>query len=258
MLESGRETILAVSIVATLLFGFFILFIILIVISFQKRRVLAEMQRREEESRVQLELSRKANEVREQTLHYVARELHDGVSQLLGVALLYLQPGDSKKDNTASEKVRGILLQALSETRAVSKGLHAGLVSEGHIQDAMREQLDQLQQAGSFETHLHCTIKDWSWDFDKQLLLFRIFQELIQNAIKHSKATTLNVTLIGAGDYTQLIVEDNGVGFNTGEVRLGMGIKNLKERADMLQLTMSVDSEAGRGTRIRFVSEMQG
>lgn len=255
MLESGRDIILAVSIVATVLFGFFVLLIILVVVSVQKKKLRLEMLRREDEVRHQLEVSRKAGEVREQTLHYVARELHDGVSQLLGVAMLYLNHGTERNDLPQAERVRGVLQQALNETRAISKGLQAGLVSEGHIQEAMRQQLEQLQNAGSFRTELECTLKNWSWDFDRQLLLYRIFQEMLQNAIKHSKATRLHVSLIGSGDYTQLVFQDNGIGFDTAAAQGGMGMDNLKERAAILDCRLQIESTAGKGTRIVLVSD---
>jgi signal transduction histidine kinase len=72
--------------------------------------------------------------------------------------------------------------------------------------------------------------------------MFRIVQELINNSIKHSKATTIRISLTEFDNVLSLYYFDNGIGFNINEVQLGSGIKNIKERVEIFDGTLEIES----------------
>jgi signal transduction histidine kinase len=86
-----------------------------------------------------------------------------------------------------------------------------------------------------------------------ELSLFRTVQELVANAIKHAEATKLNIQLTQHEDNLNIIVEDNGIGFDRstiGKTKTGMGLTNIEKRIEHLEGTFTVDSVLGKGTSI--------
>ncbi len=80
------------------------------------------------------------------------------------------------------------------------------------------------------------------------LALFRMAQELITNAVRHSSATSVFVQIIDHGRSILLMVEDDGKGFDPSEENVGLGLRNIRSRAELLDGTVEIDSSPGNGT----------
>lgn len=83
-------------------------------------------------------------------------------------------------------------------------------------------------------------------------VVFRILQELIQNAVKHAKATEINVTVLQEGNYLLFMVEDNGIGFDKNLTRTGQGIQSLEERLQSIHSALFIESSLEKGSIFRF------
>ena len=105
-------------------------------------------------------------------------------------------------------------------------------------------------------TKLHLNI-DGSKDLEKmtihqKTLLYRILQETVTNAFKHANCSSISLLITAFNDYINIIVEDNGIGFDTNKQSEGIGLKNIRERIKDLNSYLTIDSSPGRGTVLQF------
>ncbi len=88
---------------------------------------------------------------------------------------------------------------------------------------------------------------------EAHVALYRLAQESVNNILKHSDATEFTIDLQYGNDHLTLRVQDNGVGFDTSQVTGGMGLSNLRERAEAINAQLDIISAPGKGTTIRVV-----
>ena len=87
-------------------------------------------------------------------------------------------------------------------------------------------------------------------------MLFRIVQEGIQNALKHSRATVLNVEILITNENLNIVIADNGIGFNTDK-NAGMGLSNMAQRTELLRGTIHMDTKPDGGTSLHIIVPKQ-
>jgi signal transduction histidine kinase len=224
------------------------------------RRRLAETQLRAHESRLRasydriLDLGRRLLNAQEAERARIARELHDDACQQLTVLALDLElvahVGDDRRKRTE------VAAHALNRThdvieslRALSHRLHpANLRFVGLVPalEALRREASTAEISVAFSHENVPAVLP----HDLTLCLFRVTQEAVQNAVKHSGAREVSVNLAGAGETLTLIVEDNGVGFDVEAVRSGLGLISMAERVEQESGTLRVRSTRGAGTRL--------
>lgn len=195
--------------------------------------------------------------MQEQTLKNIAYDLHDNVGQLLSLTTITLSAIDLADQTAAAEKIgiaEDLTRRSIAEIKTLSKLFHGeDLVNKGLLA-AIQFELEMLKRSGKFEvrlssSHLHPT------DIDNSVktILFRIFQECINNIIQHAHASQIVVTLKSDGNSLSLSIVDNGVGFilnNLTSDQKGMGLNTIKKRAAMLNGNASISSRLGEGTQI--------
>ena len=173
----------------------------------------------------------------------LSRDLHDGIVQEL-LALKF-----EMKANDIDESIVNKLENASDEIRNISHQLmpyslkELGLVAA--IDDACQKLCNQSNMVYSFN-HVLSTER---LSFKIEISLYRIFQELLNNIIKHSKATQVNVQLIERNGFVNLIVEDNGIGFSsTTNLTKGIGLENIKSRVNLINGKLNFESTEKDGT----------
>ncbi len=182
----------------------------------------------------------------------IARELHDGLSQLIVSAKLHVDAIDAPEDekvflNTAAN----LLNESLEEIRNISHDLMPGALLRLGLQKAMLESVEQLSGNTKIQIHTDLNLnKDPSEDIG--LALFRIYQECLSNMIKYSGATHITIRLFEDRSGIILNMEDDGKGFDTRlvEASKGIGWDNIRFRVDLFKGSFEVKSSEGQGTRI--------
>lgn len=185
----------------------------------------------------------------------IARDLHDGVGQSLvalkiNLGLLFRRPGDEQL-RRGTEKTVKMVDGAIAEIRSVIGNLKPAELKRDGLSNSIRALCGKLEPLGGVQFHCNITDAMPEWAETEELNIYRIVQECLTNIIKHSEATEADVNLLALSDKIFLIsVIDNGRGFDMQSVNSGFGLTNIRERADMLNAKMVVDSAEGQGTRV--------
>ena len=120
---------------------------------------------------------------------------------------------------------------------------------------AIKELCERLQLAANVPVVFHEGDQAPNLSHGTQLMIFRVAQELINNAVKHANASAIHVTVAGT-DKFELIVEDNGMGFDVESVRqhsnqrTGLGLFNIENRARVLNATLQIEASKKKGSKI--------
>lgn len=188
----------------------------------------------------------------------IAMELHDGILNNIYAVRLNLEFSNRKNDEDTILKRKHFIkeLQGVeSEIRAVSHDLsRSAQFIQGKDFAAMLEFMVTTQK-NNFETEFDISIdKGIDWDAvpnTHKINIYRIIQEALQNVNKYAKASHAQVEVKTEGRHLTVIVQDNGVGFDTRKAAAGIGIKNLKKRSEALNGLLEIDSEEGKGSSVK-------
>lgn len=186
------------------------------------------------------------NEIQQETLTHIGRELHDNIGQLLSLAKLNF--GSIKPEKLAEG--RDILSQAIQEVRGLSKQLNLDWVESIGINEFITQQLDRIDSTGFCETSLVADFELMDLPKDQKLVLIRVIQESLNNAIKHASPDKIQITIHENGKGKQILITDNGKGFDTTQSSNGSGMFNLKQRMETIGGEFKLTSAVGKGTEI--------
>ncbi|MEP1984943.1 MAG: ATP-binding protein, partial [Maribacter dokdonensis] len=129
----------------------------------------------------------------------------------------------------------------------------SGLIAKQGLLQAVKQMAEKVSIASGLNILVHDHGLDNRLENSIELMLFRIIQELITNAIKHAEATEMNIHITNHGETLNILVEDNGKGMLVNAIQAdssGMGLKSIDKRINHLHGTMDVESELGKGTVI--------
>lgn len=187
----------------------------------------------------------------------IAQELHDDVSQrlaLFAIELDQLAPGNSPSDADTRERARALGAKARSlstEVHEIAYELHPAILDQLGLVPALRQFADQLSSRHGIPIGVAET--EWPADVprDVALVLYRVIQEALQNAMKHSWASEVRVALRGAPGGVSLTVSDSGRGFDPAVLGArGLGLAGMKERLRLVGGQLCIDSAVPGGTVI--------
>jgi len=231
------------------------IFIIVYVSYYNKRKARHFEEKEALRKNFELELLRSQFEVQEHTMETIAANLHDNIGQLLSLTSMTLssvkaEGAQEGKITTAGELVH----RAIQELRQLSKMMSGKELIRKNLGHAIAVELDWLQKGTDYEVlftdHTSRSIPEHA---DKELILFRLFQEIISNIIRHAEATRITIVLDQSATVLSLLVKDNGKGFIPEEkiaANEGMGLFNISKRAKMMDGTFNIHSVTGVGTDI--------
>ena len=242
---------------ALLLVGFIVTTLLL----YQRRQHRQEQQLGRMKDLYEQELLKSQLEIQEATFKTIAQELHDNIGQVLSVVKLSLSILPLEKEHEAYEPVqnsRQMLNKVIADMADLTKSLHTDRIAQIGLVEAIRFDLDSLRRTGLLKVEFSVTGEEFFFSEQKAIFLFRMFQEMLNNILKHSKATTINVAVIySMDDKFVLKVADNGVGFDPGKKQAnansssGIGLKSMRNRASLIGAEIFIESQPGVGTTIK-------
>ena len=202
-------------------------------------------------------------EAQEAERQRVARELHDGVNQLLVSTKFRLHTVEEKASRLPAEvrdtvaRCRELLAQALEECRRIAYNLRPPDLDDLGLSAALHNFCNAFRSRTRIDVEFDCGTVVGRLPPAVEPHLFRIVQEALANVEKHARASRVRISLLARRRGVELEVEDNGCGFDPDEVRIptnespsGLGLPNMRERATILGGTCEIKSRRGQGTTI--------
>ncbi len=184
----------------------------------------------------------------------LSRELHDGIGALLmNIKARFQLLLKSSEDKEALEPTALLIDKTYDEVRRVSHNLMPNSLQMLGLKGAIE---DLAYTNSHANLHIETQIKGMENELDKNksLILFRIIQELITNAIKHSKGNNILIQLIKQDQLLSLSVDDNGLGFDANQFNEnGLGLSNIKSRVKYLRGELDIDSTLGEGSSFNIL-----
>jgi len=245
---------------------FIFIFIVLITLLLYayKQRVKSMMQR-DELHALALEKEKQNSKIstltallegQEQERGRLARDLHDGLGGLLSGTKLQLSSLDSHQSENIEEGISKSITQiddAVEELRRVAHNLMPDLLMKYGLEAAIREFAARMSNS-TLDIHTEFINYSNSVSEEKQLIIYRIIQELVNNAVKHADTSEIIIQISEEENVLHLTVEDNGRGFDPAvlDVRKTAGFHNIESRVQFLKGTMTITSELNIGTSIEL------
>ena len=185
----------------------------------------------------------------------ISRDLHDQVGSMLSALKFKFTSALKNSDEKGMKGLDQMIDSTVEEVRRISHDLDNVSLSSFGLNVALTQlcnDLDQLSDELSVNYHTHGLKK--SLDPQSERELYKICQEILNNMLKHSKATKINLDITFREDAFSLTLEDNGVGFDPSiaEAKKGLGLKSIQERAKTLGAQMYVDSSTKGGSSFQL------
>ncbi|HVY75428.1 MAG TPA: sensor histidine kinase [Puia sp.] len=235
-------------------------FILVMAFMYQRKRVKQERELAILKERYEQEMLRSQLEIQEHTMKNIAQELHDNIGQTLSVIKLWMSIVPIEKSHPASEGIENskeMLHKVIREMADLTKSLHTDRISDIGLKEAIGFDIASLKRTGLLKIDYEVVGEEFHFPEEKSIFLFRMYQEMMNNILKHSKASEVNISIVYSDDYTfVLTIQDNGVGFNTQQKKesvagsSGLGLKSMRNRASLIGANLSILSEPGNGTTI--------
>jgi hypothetical protein len=231
-------------------------FLIVYVLSYNRRKKKHQEETMLMQKNYETELLKTQMEVQEQTLKTVAYDLHDNIGQLLSLTTITLSSinlNDSEKTAGKIALIEDLTLRSIKEVKALSRLLHGEEIVSRGLKSAIEFELEWLKRSDKFRIIFDHNMPVYNIDSAKETILFRLFQEIINNIIQHAKATEININLETTTDSLRLTISDDGIGFNVDEIlnrKAGMGLHNIMKRSAMINGTASIISTPLKGATI--------
>jgi two-component system NarL family sensor kinase len=250
--------IVATIVIALILVGFIVTLFLL----YQKKKLVQEKEMQHLRAAFEKELLQTKLEIQEDVLKNISMEIHDNIGQIMlltnvNISILQTMPLPDGAPELIKE-TKLMLSKATEDISQLSRSLNSDRITEIGVFSAITYELKLMSQKKLFQTEV---INEHDNDGkqlrkETQLLVFRMFQEMCNNIIKHAKASLVTVSIVEEKNGICLSVKDNGVGFefkpSNGEQSSynGVGLRSLQSRANLFRGSITIDSILHEGTAI--------
>ena len=250
-----QQDILITIIIATIFFVLLGAFLLVLLFLFLRRQRKNQKEKEEMKNRFEQTMLKTQIEIQDQTLAYIASEIHDNIGQILFLAKI--NNNQITKDNVEAqiELIDELLGKAFSDLREISHTLKNNRFHQIGLSESIRQLLHNIERTGKYSTKFESIPSD---EIDglihgNDIILFRIIQEIINNILKHAAANHINVSITKENNDIAVLIEDNGIGFDLAIIKhekQGIGLHNIYTRAKMINSTVEIMSTIDVGTTI--------
>lgn len=241
--ENDKVLLIIFSIILLVPLSMVVLFVV-----FNNRKNKLIQQQLMDKKKFETELAETQIEIREETLRNISWELHDNIGQLVTLAKIQLQ--NSQNDPDKLKESTKILGDALRELRALSKSINPESLKNMNLLEAVNNEIERFDRMNFIHSDFQITGNPFEIPQKEEIIIFRILQEFFTNTIRHSRATELNVNIIYKSNELEIHTKDNGVGFDPTDNFKGIGLRNMKTRAQLINAKITLNSTKDQGTEL--------
>ena len=220
--------------------------------------VAADITERKRAEEMLSTMSRRLIEAQEEERAWIARELHDDFNQRVAMVSVNLEclerdlSGSEVQAKSYTEEIKEQIKELGTDIQALSHRLHSSKLDYLGLVSACKGFCTELSARPNVEIEFHSENIPPNLPKEMSLCLFRVLQEALQNAVKHSGVRSFRVSLDATSDEVKLSVSDSGSGFDFNQAisGQGLGLTSMKERLKLVDGQLSIDSKPGQGTTI--------
>lgn len=259
----GKTELLITIILFNIFFLFFIVAVMVYIRKYKQRKkeYLNEIEVKNEIHK--RELLATQLEIQQATMQQIGRELHDNIGQKLTLVSLYTQQllYENKVPEVSEriDQVSQIINQSLQDLRSLSKTLTDDNINQKEIVTLIQEEVDNTNAFKKCHVDFKHNFQQLDLGFVHKNVLLRITQEFIQNSIKHSQCRNIFISLnTSEKSLWELNIHDDGIGFDRSSITSnGIGLTNMKNRAEIIGAQFSLESEKNKGTTLNIILKRQ-
>ena len=205
------------------------------------------------------EMLNSKSEIQEETLQHIADEIHDNFNPTLSVINLNLAkvlPGMKDPAKEVLTDTKGLVKQLMLEMKSLSRTLNTDQISKTGITRTLEVYLDRLRKTGFYGIHFTTEGEPYKLPPNKEIILFRMCQEALNNVVKHAEAKNIYVRIIYGIKAYVIEIKDDGTGFDPGSLNDASqrpdstGLRSLRNRALAVDAELLIDSQPAKGTII--------
>lgn len=255
MLKASTEFVIIFIIISVLLIIILTMIIAMIIFKYQQKQNIH--QKKIEALKISYEnsLLQSQLEIQEQTFQNIAREIHDNIGQKLTLAKLHLNTLRYDKMDEIALRVNDsvdMISEAINDLSDISRSMNSELILSNGLIKALEFEAAQLKKSGRYKISFSATGDPVFMDTSKELVLFRIAQEAMNNIVKHACASAIDIQLHYNNVDLTMTINDDGHGFHAAEHQFGTGLLNMKKRATLLKGKLIINSTPGICTQIKI------
>ena len=251
--KKRRNTIIIVSVFIVLLLLSFAFFIFKGAQLQKKLRIQEEKTHKQETEKLIKDQELKETQAlvvgQNEERNRIAKDLHDGIAGDIAGIKLILNQENKNIQNHNLDKIQNDLSVVFQEIRNISHNLSQNYTQNKMLRSLLQDLKSSYKQRSNINFEINIFPENATDNLEeiKKQHLYRVFQELLQNAFKYSNATEIELSINKNENDLNIIFEDNGVGFNMENFK-GIGLKNIEERLKIIDAELTIDSHPGRGS----------
>ncbi|AEW01253.1 putative signal transduction histidine kinase [Niastella koreensis GR20-10] len=217
----------------------------------EKRKLEAELEQQKEKERLRINQAMIAGQEYER--NEISKELHDNVNQILSSAMILLSTakGSGDEQENLLDKTSQYINLAIQEIRKISKSLNSSIIKEVGFIDPVEDIIKNMQLVRPVVVDFECDPElEIELTNDVQLMLYRIIQEQTNNIMRYAEAGYVRIAIEKSDDALSLVILDNGKGFDPDQQTRGIGLLNIRNRAETFGGTLTIDTKPMAGCRL--------
>ncbi|MEO5682970.1 MAG: ATP-binding protein [Chitinophagaceae bacterium] len=263
MQTQNSNNIILLIIFTTAILLFLLSFIAAVLFLYQKRSILYYQQLEDAKNNYDKNLLQTQIEIQEQTFQNISREIHDNIGLSLTLAKLQLNIIESPQSNKIAKNVESsidLISKAIHDLSDISKSLNSEAIKTHGLYNTLKVETEKIRRSGKYQVEFTEEGNPIFLDANKELILYRIAQEALNNIIKHASASNICIKLVYEKDFIRLYIEDDGIGFDktaVGQCRAGeihSGLTNIRNRTQTLNGNCCIKTQPGNGTSISITA----
>jgi signal transduction histidine kinase len=251
-LQTSESNLVPVLITGTLVIVILIVFLFFFVIIYQRKMIKNQVVLRKLQDEKQSDLLKAVFETQETERKRLAEDLHDSVGQVLSAIKLNLHRLDKSCVTETAQPVladtRRLADECIVEIRNIIHNVLPPVLVDYGLLEALESLCTKIEQTTGVRVEFKKQLSEMRFKPGIELAFYRIAQELFSNAIKHSAATVIHLTLTSEPGWLIMEFKDNGRGFKIEDVKHGFGLKNLESRVKLIDGEIKIYTKPQSGT----------
>ena len=250
-MQTPENNLIPVLIIGTLVIVILIVFLFFFVIIYQRKMIKNQVELRKMHDEKQTDLLNAVFETQENERKRLAEDLHDSVGQVLSAVKLNLHRLEKNCDEITRPLLadtRKLTDECIQEIRNIIHNVLPPVLTDYGLLEALEGLCIKIEQTTAVKVEFKKKLSNIRFKPEIELAFYRIAQELFSNAIKHSEATSIHLTLANEPGWLVMEFKDNGKGFNINQVKHGFGLKNLESRVQLIGGEINIYTKPQNGT----------